>query len=389
MSCRQSPFPAVGGRPGSRVGRSSFDWRRLGPVTVWLAFCLGAASLTGQSSPTLTTDVDSAQTTMGGRITLTIRVQHGEGERVVFPDSLSLDPFEVLGVEVGEPEPLDDRLWSWARYTLTVFELGELEIPSFEVALVDAAGGASVLETHPYGVVVASVGLDETGDIRDVKSPLEIPLGLLVLLLVALLYALYRRFRQQPAASPIDVSAPLRRPYEVAYDQLRELEASGMLERGEIKDYYIRVSEIIRAYVEAQYYVPALEMASFEVLENLEGIGVDHDTLRDFEGFLAECDLVKFAKFVPDASRARQIVPRARKLVERTKVGRPAPVGVAAAVPEGAAVPATDPDEPAAPEGANEGEAEDSAEAAHRAADGPEPRQRLGTHDPGSGGSES
>ena len=85
------------------------------------------------------------------------------------------------------------------------------------------------------------------------------------------------------------------------------------------------VSEIIRIYVEAQYAVQALEMASYEVLDGLESIGVDRDTWLAFEGFLAESDLVKFAKLQPDLPRCREIVPRARKLVDRTKVGRPAP----------------------------------------------------------------
>ncbi len=302
-----------------------------------------ACSVKAQEAATLTTDADTSEITVGDRVVLTIRVEHGPGQRVEFADSLDLSPFEVLAVEKGEPQRLRDGSWSWARYTLTTFELGELEIPSFEVAVIDPDGGVSVLDTSPWGVVVSSVGIDESGDIRDVKAPLFIPLSLYVVLawvvailgLMALLYFLYLRHRRQPAADIVDVAAPLQRPYEVAYDRLRELESSDLLERGEVKEYYIQVSEIIRAYVEAQFRVPALELASFEVVEGLRRIGVDGDTCRGFEGFLAECDLVKFAKFKPDRSRARQIVPRARKLVDRTKVGRPAavPAGVAAGDP--------------------------------------------------------
>ena len=298
------------------------------PVAVMVVATAG-----GAQEARLRTEVDTAQITVGGRIQLTIGVGHAPGQRVAFPDSLDLAPFEVLGIEVFEPAALDETVTSAATYTLTAFELGELEIPSFEVALLDTGGGTAILDTHPYGVVVSSVGLDESGDIRDVKAPLEIALSGLVLAawllaflaLLGLLYWLYRRHRRQPASGPITVAAPLRRPYEAAYDALRELEAEGLLDRGEVKEHYVGVSEIIRAYVEAQYGVQALEMASYEVLDGLERIGVDQETWHAFEGFLAECDLVKFAKFTPDLPRCREIVPRARRLVDRTKVGRPAP----------------------------------------------------------------
>lgn len=303
-------------------------------MAVLLAAAAPAAPRPGVAQePRVVTEVEPTEITVGDRIHVTVAVEHDAGYRVTFPDSLDLSPFEVTDVEMQEPVPEGTGYLSIARYTLTVFQLGELEIPAFEVAVVAPDGSAQTLETSPWGVVVNSVGLDEGGDIRGIKAPLEIPLSALVilawilgvLLLAAAGFWLYRRHARQPAAEAVTVQAPLRRPWEIAEDALRELEASGLLERGEIKLYYIRVSEVIRAYVEAQCGVPALEMASFEVVEGLRATGMDEASVRSFEGFFAECDLVKFAKFRPDPGHAREIVPRARRLVDRTKVGRPMP----------------------------------------------------------------
>ncbi len=339
-----------------------------------VASALSYGSMSAQEAR-VHTDVDVAETTVGGQILLTVAVEHAAGARVVFPDSVDLGPFEALSLTVGEPVPEGDRYLSIGRYTLAAFELGELEIPSFEVALIDENGNATALDTSPWGVVVTSVGLDETGDIRDVKAPFEIPLGTVViaswilglLLLAALAYWLYRRHQRQDAAAPVEVAAPIRRPWEIAEDALRELEASGMLQRGEIKEFYIRVSEIIRAYVEAQFHVPALEMASFEVIEGIQALGLDRATVQAFEGFLAECDLVKFAKFRPDAARASEIVSRAWRLVERTKVGRPAPPKP---VPEPGGEPVADPDQEASADSAIEADPEPSADSAVESAMG-------------------
>ncbi len=69
-----------------------------------------------------------------------------------------------------------------------------------------------------------------------------------------------------------------------------------MLEQGEIKAYHVEVSEIIRRYIEGRYRVDALEMATYEVLQGLEDGGVTLCTRDQFDRFLRDCDLVKFAK---------------------------------------------------------------------------------------------
>jgi hypothetical protein len=250
-----------------------------------------------------------------------------------WPDSLDLGPFEVLQAVVLEPEQVGERVRSAVRLTLTAFELGELELPSFDLT-VSGPDGASptVLSTDAWTVTVASVGRDESGDIRDIKGPLEIPRNWLLLLpwlagtaaFGAAGYWLYRRHRtkRKPEAPRAPVIPP-RPPHEVAYEALDRLERSRLLEKGKVKTYYIEVSDIIRAYVEGRYGVEAMEMATYEVMAGLEGTGMEIETKIEFERFFGECDLVKFAKLVPGESPCRAIVRAARGLVDMTKVVEP------------------------------------------------------------------
>ncbi len=279
-----------------------------------------------QELPALRTEVDATTTTVGGRLRLTVAVEHAPGASVRWPDSLDLAPFEVLDAAVAPPVAGDGRTATEAVFTLAAFELGELEIPSFAVEVASPAG-ATELFTDPFGVAVVSVGLDEGQDIRGIRGPLSIPRGwlptalwiLALALAVAAGWWLARRARRRAAEKgAVSEDGPSRSAHERALEELDRLEASGLLERGRVKDYYIEVSDVLRRYLEGRYAVRALEMTSREVLERLEGAAVGPRVHRRFASFFDECDLVKFAKHRPDRDACGAIVPAARALVDAT-----------------------------------------------------------------------
>ena len=275
--------------------------------------------------PSLRVAVDATTTTVGGRLLLTVAVEHAPDATVQWPDSLDLAPFEVLDAVVNPTTVADGRATTTAVLTLTAFELGELEIPSFTVG-VASAGGVSDLVTDPFGIAVVSVGLDEGQDIRDIRGPLSIPRSWLVIgvWLLALVLAagggwwLARRARQRTTDQGPVTEGPPRPAHEVAYEELEWLESSGLLGQGRIKEYHIEVSDIIRRYLEGRYVIRALEMTSREVLEQLERTDIAWDVHDRFTAFMEHCDLVKFAKHRPSPTACALIVPDARALVDAT-----------------------------------------------------------------------
>lgn len=325
----------VGGEVAGRAGRRRLSTAMtMGMVTVAL---MGAAqlpasdaSLAGRQAepPTVEATLDTTTITVGGRVRLTVTVEHEAGTVVTWPDSLDLGPFEVLGAAVLEPQRLNGRVRSTERLTLTAFELGELEIPSFDVRVAGPdSTSTATLSTRALPVTVASVGRDETGELRGIKGPLGIPRNWLLLwpwalglsILVAAVW-LFRRYRARRKPEPAQVpKTPPRPPHELAYEALDRLELEGLLDRGEIKTHYIEVSDIIRSYIEGRYGIEALELATDEVMAGLQEVGLVPEMRQEFEWFFDECDLVKFAKLIPDPVACRAIVPAARRLVDGTR----------------------------------------------------------------------
>lgn len=295
---------------------------RLGPG-VLLAALACPLSLVGQDAR-LSNTVDTTLVTVGDHVKLSVTVEHAPSARVAWPDSISLAPFEVLGAEATQPTTTGDRVRSSVVLTLAAFELGELEIPSFDVTVEGPGPATQTLSTDRFGIEVVSVGQDESGDIRDIRGPLSIPVGvvfislwLIVLVAAALLaWWLYRRWRKRPGGPEIAPVVPPRPADKLALEALARIEGSDLLLRGQVKEYHIAVSEVLRQYVEARFEVPALEMTTREVMEGLRSADAD-GTFRDhLRRFLDQCDLVKFAKARPDAEASRGVLELGRKLVK-------------------------------------------------------------------------
>ena len=122
---------------------------------------LVTASLSAQETR-LHMSVDTSVVSVGDRITLTVLVDHHPDARLAWPDSLNLAPFEVLGAQVAPPLSQGETTRSSLVLVLAAFELGDLEIPSFDIQVTGPAGETTTLPTDRYGIQVLTVGLDET-----------------------------------------------------------------------------------------------------------------------------------------------------------------------------------------------------------------------------------
>ena len=292
---------------------------------------LQASAQVDRASVTVTLDTEVIN--VGDPVRATVIVTHSPETEIVWPEPPVVEPFELLAWNISASTTDGDVVNSRLNLMVTAFELGELSLPTLEVQVVDSSGDVVTRTTNAVLVTVASVGRDDSGDIRDIKGPLAIPFDVMTLLpwlaglaatgiLGYLFYQRYGRKTKLPVLQPI---APPRPAHVVAHESLDALEASGLLEAGELKTYHIRLSDIIRVYIWRRFSLAAMEMTTGEVLKGLQRTDTPRTVVTDFRQLLERCDLVKFAKFKPNAPDCLDLIPLGRRLVDLTTPGEQAP----------------------------------------------------------------
>jgi hypothetical protein len=295
----------------------------LGSVTL-----LGAPSAAGASSPdTLLArlDVSGSVAKVGEplRIRLTVPTATPGAHLAGPPAPAALGEFDLRVSEAASAGP-DSAAW---LLEVAFFEAGERDLPPLPFALETGVEGERLpvrVPTYRFSIVSSLSDTVGEADIRDIKGPIAPPprwdwkrIAGALLLLLALTAALYLWRRRRHAGGFLP-SAPSVPPEVTALRALSLLEEEALPARGRFEEHYVRLSIILRAYVEGRYRLPALESTTYEIQAALDGArNVRVEGADDLVRLLDEADLVKFAKARPELEAAGRALSSARTWVER------------------------------------------------------------------------
>ena len=303
--------------------------KRIGALLVLALACRSEPPPPAPAEPvgwSVSAEVDKRQVQVGEDLTLTLLLRHPEGGQYAAPPHASFDPFDVISTSEEAVGPNETRL----HFRLAAFRLPEeLEIPALTVSYRDESGELRPLETKPIAVSVVTSLTPDVTDIHDIKEPLdlEVPrdwsllLWLLAAALAALLaYLIYRKLRKEPEAAAASVWAPPPPPADVeAEAALKRLRDRKLVEAGELETFYTELAEILKRYAGRRFDVPYLERTTHEVLSDLRPRRIAPHVLASLRAILEASDLVKFAKLMPEGSRALKDLDSAFRLVEETR----------------------------------------------------------------------
>jgi hypothetical protein len=132
------------------------------------------------------------------------------------------------------------------------------------------------------------------------------------------IYAYVRRRNNKPIfRSP----KPADPPHVVALRELDKLRSEKLWQNNRTKDYYIRLSDIIRTYIEGRFGVTAMEMTSDEIIEGMRFSGFeDNNLINRLRNLFTLSDLVKFAKAQPLPDENETAMLDAYLFVNNTKI---------------------------------------------------------------------
>lgn len=294
--------------------------------------CFWTVCLFAQGSVSIDSKVDRSTCRIGDLVTYTVTISHTPDITLTKPGlGENLGAFEIRDYKVHDQREEDGRIVEQVDYIISTFETGEFEIPALTFYYSTTGDSTqNELKTQELQITVESLKPSEEGDIKDVKIPLELPpnyagyirWGIIagVALLVFAVAFYYWRKRRAGAGLQEEAAGPSRPAHEIALSELQELVDSDLLEAGQVKTFYVRLSEIIRQYLEGRYFIVALEMTTYEVALKLRQTEIDEKDADDIRSLLENCDLVKFAKHIPDSEDTKADVENAFAIIERTKL---------------------------------------------------------------------
>lgn len=276
---------------------------------------------------TATATVKEKEYLIGDWIPVDLFVSASSKNKVAFPnlkDSISET------IEVANFTPIDTvKKGGENQYhqlvNLIVFDTGQIMLPQFQF-LVNNNGTLDSITSEAILVHVAGVKIDTSKDIIPIKEPLKIPytfkeilpfaIGFMVLsILIGLLVWFIIKRKKIPV--PIDEKYLLA-PHVWAFKELEKLEKEKVWQQN-IKEYYSRLTDVARTYIELRYKVPAMEKTTEELMESMHKGIVKQAFKKELNEVLTLSDFVKFAKAQPDFIENENSMKIVKNFITKTK----------------------------------------------------------------------
>jgi hypothetical protein len=290
------------------------------PVLSWLAWCLAVSSAMAgnvtapdggcpDAGPCLRAELVAPDVVrVGDFVEIVLKYRLPEG--AVLAEPLSLRGLE--GLRVTKVRKTGSRIRVSCLVDATdVWRTGKLS-----VTWKDSEGRAREVSAPPLSVPVRSNfrkgAPRELRDIRDIlpSRPLwrrVMPWAAAVfagLLLAGCALFLFRRIRRHHADRA-------RIPaHELAMREIMELGADRLIEKGMYKEFYYRLSGIVRKYMEGIRGIPASEMTTDELSSALTNAR-DREVIPLLRGM----DLVKFANVMPSENAVSKVVDDVKQYI--------------------------------------------------------------------------
>ena len=290
-------------------------------IVISTYFILSALLMFAQSS--VQAKIDPIEMLIGEQAQVTLTIQAKDNANIEWP---KLQPRQMLvpGVEIISTRHPDAHTM---LITLTSFDGSLYHLPAFNVKVDGKELKSADLALKVVEVEVDTTQLNKMFPPKDVQDnpfdwqdwSLSFWLSILLLLLVALTYYLYIRLRAgKPIITHIKIVKRLL-PHQKAMKEIEQIKADKMVASENQKEYYTKLTDTLRRYIEERYGFSAMEMTSSEIIGRLMASG-DQQSLNELTQLFMTADLVKFAKYSTMINENDQNLVNAIDFINQTKL---------------------------------------------------------------------
>ncbi|WP_315061224.1 BatD family protein [Capnocytophaga leadbetteri] len=271
---------------------------------------------------------------IGEQIQYKVSVETPADTPVSFPEGQTFAPLEMVKTRAADTLRDGGKYRLVKEYYLTQFDEGKYTIPSQKIRInnKDYFTDSLLVEVHTVAIDTLKQPLYDIKPIQEVKKPftsygwiLTIIAAVLLLLIVAFVYFVFIRKKKFPF---LQTQKKLP-PFDRAIQDLKELQNSKYLIQSQHKEYYTRLTDIVKAYLEEEVHILAKESTTDELLTKINllqekgKLNLNQETITNLKRVLQTADLVKFAKNKPSDDNAEYDRETIENVVIKTKEAIP------------------------------------------------------------------
>ena len=275
--------------------------------------------------------LDTNNILIGDQIQLNISVEIEKDEEYTWPmftDSI-FKKLEIINKGAVIETQKDSNIIISQTLNITSFDSGSYYIPPFifnenkktnglilnvfTINITDSNNRAYDITSNKIGTN-EDFSKEELAEIRSNRLR-TILIIIAILLSLFLIYFLIKKYKKDGTILRQKV---VIHPHVTALNKLNSLKKEKLWQKGEIKEYYSRISTIIREYTEIRFEFNALELPTSDIMKKLKNSSNIETNKLEF--ILKKADNIKYAKGLSIEEENMLVIRQAMEFVKETKI---------------------------------------------------------------------
>ena len=273
-------------------------------------------------------ELDTTITTIGEPVKYFFSIQKPENKIIKTNKLDSQNSYEIdsLGFENNDnfiKKTFQVTFWDTGQFILPGLEIEVMSNDSiFEYSFFSDSLSVEVISVKSKIPSLVSIS---NGELLPIKDPVQIKIipffiivSILLLIIISVLIAKVWRTRSLLSEKENNNQRTFPDPISFSLDEINTLEKDIHL-KSNFKDIYVRISVIIRNFMENYYYVKALEMTTKEIKDSKSIFNLNEESFTELLTILKFSDMVKYAKKKKDLDFIKKDLDIIRKILKSIK----------------------------------------------------------------------
>ena len=297
-------------------------------VLIFSVYFLTCNDKSETNSSFVIVELDTAITTIGEPVKYSFLIQKPENKiiktkKLVLKNSYEIDSLSFEDIDNFIKKTFHVTFWDTGQFTLPSLEIEVMSDDSiFEYSFTSDSLSVEVISVKSKIPSLDSISNGELLPIRDPVQikifPLFIIVSILILIIISLLIVKVWRSRSLLSEKENNNQRIFQDPISFSLDKINTLEKDIHL-KSDFKDIYVRISAIIRNFIENYYYVKALEMTTKEIKDSKSMIDLSEKNFKDLLSILKFSDMAKYAKKKKDLDFIKKDLVTIRNILKSIK----------------------------------------------------------------------